>query len=246
VVGVELQGGLQLRPPRPGLGPRRLVAQPSGTAQGTEGGLPPVPPVRHPPQLPANHRLVRGPRRPPRASAPHRSHPDQGAHHQAGVAVGGRHCQSALGHRERIGRPVVRGFGCEIERERSDRGRRAQLVVGVDALAVLSAGEVIPNPRHLGRFRAASKRGWAVPPRRHRPGPQRSHQPGRPGEGGHRYREWPGNRPGRPGERTGRREVHGLAQVLVDEPSRRHRHPAGQDRHRHPAMGGSGARPRWE
>ncbi len=46
-------------------------------------------------------------------------------------------------------------------------------------------------------------------------------------------------------ERTGGGEVHGLAQVLLDEPSRRHRPiPARQDRHRHPATGGTETRPR--
>ena len=290
---------------------------------------------------------------------------------------------------ESTGRWYV-AFGCEVEREESEGGRSRHLVVGVDvgvaSLAVLSTGEVVPNPRHLGRYarrmarlqrecsrrrgpgstRGPSKRwrrtkarlgrahakvaaargdgvhklttalatgydtvvvedlnvrrhdghgeglgplagqgraqqggarrrpGRAAPPTglqvrlvrlhpgggrsvvpvvedvlglrtakakpvpgrahlplrgpglcqppRHRPGPQRSHQPGRPRRGGQRYREWPGNRPGRSGKRTGRREVHGLAQVLVDEPSRRHRLHAGQDRHRHLATGGSGAR----
>ncbi len=60
-----------------------------------------------------------------------------------------------------------------------------------------------------------------------RPRPQRGPQPGL-AHRGRRYRQWGGNRPGRPGERTGRGEVHGLAQVLLDEPSRRHQPiPAG-------------------
>ena len=54
---------------------------------------------------------------------------------------------------ESAGRWYV-AFGCEVEREQSERGR--QLVVGVDvgvaSLAVLSTGAVVPNPRHLGRY----------------------------------------------------------------------------------------------
>jgi hypothetical protein len=47
----------------------------------------------------------------------------------------------------------------------------------------------------------------------------------------HRYRQWGGNQhtapQGQPCERAGRGEVHGLAQVLLDELRRRHRLHAG-------------------
>ncbi len=76
----------------------------------------------------------------------------------------------------------------------------------------------------------------------HRPGPQRSLEPGlaRGDHRHYRYRQWGGNQPAQAGERTGRGEVHGYGQVLLAEPSRRHQpDQGGQDRHRHPATGGS-------
>ncbi len=46
--------------------------------------------------------------------------------------------------------------GCEVEREPPERGDRAGPAVGVDigvsALAVLSTGERVPNPKHLSRY----------------------------------------------------------------------------------------------
>lgn len=55
---------------------------------------------------------------------------------------------------ESAGRWYV-AFGCEVEREQSVGERNRHLVVGVDVgvatLAVCSTGEVIENPRHLGR-----------------------------------------------------------------------------------------------
>ncbi len=67
-----------------------------------------------------------------------------------------------------------------------------------------------------------------------RPGPERSTQPclARRGAAQHRYRQSGGNRPGdAPGERAGSGEVHGLAQVLLDELRRQHRN-IGSDCHR--------------
>jgi putative transposase len=47
-------------------------------------------------------------------------------------------------------------FGCEVEREPPERGDGAGPAVGVDigvcALAVLSTGERVPNPKHLSRY----------------------------------------------------------------------------------------------
>lgn len=47
-------------------------------------------------------------------------------------------------------------FGCEVERGEPDPCRTRRTIVGVDvgvgSLAVLSTGEVIANPKHLGRY----------------------------------------------------------------------------------------------
>lgn len=56
---------------------------------------------------------------------------------------------------ESAGRWYV-SFGCEIERpcstEATVRGLAIGVDVGVKALAVLSTGEVVPNPKHLSRY----------------------------------------------------------------------------------------------
>lgn len=47
-------------------------------------------------------------------------------------------------------------FGCEVEREQPERRHAGDQVVGVDigvsALAVVSTGEMVPNPKHLSRY----------------------------------------------------------------------------------------------
>ena len=55
---------------------------------------------------------------------------------------------------ETAGRWYV-SFGCEVEREQGTPGLPAEVVgvdLGVKSLAVLSTGEVVPNPEHLSRY----------------------------------------------------------------------------------------------
>jgi putative transposase len=56
---------------------------------------------------------------------------------------------------ETAGRWYV-SFGCEAGREQPERGHAADRAIGVDigvsALAVLSTGERVPNPKHLSRY----------------------------------------------------------------------------------------------
>jgi putative transposase len=70
-------------------------------------------------------------------------------------------------------------FGCEVEREEPQPSLTRAPVVGVDlgvaALAVLSTGEVVPNPKHLGRYQRRMARLQAELARRK--GPSRGRRP---------------------------------------------------------------------
>lgn len=75
---------------------------------------------------------------------------------------------------EVVGRWYV-SFGCEVERAQTAPPQQGAVVgvdVGVRSLAVLSTGEVAPNPRHLGRYerRIARLQGELARRRGPRPG----------------------------------------------------------------------------
>ena len=79
---------------------------------------------------------------------------------------------------ETAGRWYV-SFGCEVQRDQPEHGRAADQVVGVDvgvsALAVLSTGEKIPNPKHLARYQRRITRRQRELSRRH--GPAKGRKP---------------------------------------------------------------------
>jgi putative transposase len=76
---------------------------------------------------------------------------------------------------EVVGRWYV-SFGCEVERAQTAPPQRGAVVgvdVGVRSLAVLSTGEVVPNPRHLGRYQRRMARLQGELARRRGPRPGR-------------------------------------------------------------------------
>jgi putative transposase len=78
-------------------------------------------------------------------------------------------------------------FGCEVERARAAQARPGAVVgvdVGVGSLAVLSTGEVVPNPRHLGRYQRRMARLQGELARRR--GPRRGRPPSRRWQGSKR------------------------------------------------------------
>jgi putative transposase len=70
-------------------------------------------------------------------------------------------------------------FGCEVQREQPEHNKASGQVVGVDigvsALAVLSTGEMVPNPKHLSRYQRRITRRQHELSRRH--GPEKGRPP---------------------------------------------------------------------
>jgi putative transposase len=65
-------------------------------------------------------------------------------------------------------------FACEVQRAQPDRSRASDQAVGIDVgvsvLAVLSTGEMVPNPKHLSRYQRRLTRRQRELSRRHGPG----------------------------------------------------------------------------
>ncbi len=83
---------------------------------------------------------------------------------------------------QKAGRWYV-SFGCETGRTPADplplRGQVVGVDIDVSCLAVLSTGEMVPNPRHLSRYARRLARLQAQQSRRHGPGRHRNRPPER-------------------------------------------------------------------
>ena len=162
LVAGDLQGGGQHRPVRPCLRPEGLGRQQSGQAQGGPGWA-----SRSSRSATPGARAASAPgpwawSTPATSASPHRHRAHQGGDHLPGGSHRYWDVRGILSATltEHAGRWYV-SFGCEVSRQVGSPTAPAQVVgvdVGVRNLAVLSTGEVVPNPRALARSSRALAR----------------------------------------------------------------------------------------